>query len=494
MAVALEPPREVHVAPVSPERLKPLLEPDAWREFEQGIRQALELFEGHVIWMVNSTAAGGGVAEMLRSFLAYARGAGVDVRWMVMSGTPEFFHVTKRIHNNLHGSAGDGGDLGEAERSTYEAVTAANAEHLAALVQPADIVLAHDPQTAGMVPRLKETSAHVVWRSHIGAEHPDELVVRAWRFLEGFLHAADACVFSRRAYVPDWATVVRTEIIQPSIDVFSPKNQDLDEPTVRSILVHAGLAPEAPDAGRAPVFTRQDGTPGRVDRRCEVLSAGPLPGFEEPLVAQVSRWDRLKDHMGVMIGFADGVASRADAHLILAGPTVDGVADDPEGAEVLSEIEAAWHDLPYARHSRIHLVCVPMADIDENAAIINALQRRATVVVQKSIMEGFGLTVAEAMWKSRAVVASAVGGIQDQVEDGVTGFLLADPHDLEQFGDRTLRLLSDPELAGEMGARGREVVRRRFLANRHALQYIRLFASIIQRRPAAARARARARR
>ena len=474
-----DPPQEVTVAPLLPERLRSVLDREAWDEFERGIRQAQEALAGRVVWMVNSTAAGGGVAEMLRSFVAYARGAGVDVRWQVISGTPEFFRITKRLHNHLHGFPGDGGALGPSERAAYEEVTAANGEYIAALVRPEDIVLAHDPQTAGMVPQLKRTGAHVVWRSHIGAERPNELVMGAWRFLEDLLRAADACVFSRRAYVPEWANAVRTEIIQPSIDVFSPKNQDLDDPAVQAILIHVGLADGVVEAGRSPVFTRQDGTPGRVDRRCEVLSAGPLPGFDAPLVVQVSRWDRLKDHMGVMLGFAEHIAPLAEAHLILAGPAVHSVADDPEGAEVLNEVEEAWRRLPYARRSRIHLVCVPMADIDENAAIINALQRRATVVVQKSIMEGFGLTVAEAMWKSRPLVASAVGGIQDQIEDGVTGFLLEDPRDLARFGERTLQLLYDSELASRMGARAREKVRRQFLANRHALQYVRLFTSLI---------------
>jgi trehalose synthase len=479
---AFDPPQEVPVPPISPERLEPVLDPDAWREFREGIQRAVEVLEGRVVWMVNSTAAGGGVAEMLRSFVAYARGAGVDVRWIVIGGTPEFFRITKRMHNHLHGFPGDGGELGAQERRVYEAVTAANAEYMVTLVRPIDIVLVHDPQTAGMVPTLKETGAHVVWRSHIGAERPNELVMNAWRFLEPFLRDADACVFSRHAYVPEWANALRTEIIQPSIDVFSPKNQDLEGPVVRAILSHVGLAGDAAPPGVAPVFTRQDGTPGRVDRRCEVLSAGPLPTFDDTLVVQVSRWDRLKDPMGVMLGFAEHIAPVSEAHLILAGPTVHSVADDPEGAEVLSEVEAAWRELPYARRTRVHLVCVPMADIEENAAIVNALQRRATVVVQKSIMEGFGLTVAEAMWKSRPVVASAVGGIQDQVRDGVTGFLLDDPHDLGQFGDRTSRLLDDPDLAAQMGARGRELVRTRFLANRHALQYIRLFASVIGER------------
>ena len=200
---------------------------------------------------------------------------------------------------------------------------------------------------------------------------------------------------------------------------------------------------------------------------CEVLSTGPPPSVGDPLVVQVSRWDRLKDHMGVMLGFAEHVV-HPDAHLILAGPNVTSVTDDPEGAEVLEEAAAAWRGLPHVRRSRIHLACLPMADIEENAAIVNALQRHATVVVQKSIAEGFGLTVAEAMWKARPVVASAVGGIQDQIEDGVTGLLLEDPADLEGFGKLVTRLLEDPAFATELGSHAREEVRAHFLANRHA--------------------------
>ena len=478
--IELDPPAEVRIAPISPERFKTVLEEDAWREFEEGIRRARTLFEGRAIWMLNSTAAGGGVAEMLHSFVAYARGAGVNVRWVVMTGTPEFFRITKRLHNHLHGSPGDGGELGEEEWNLYEEVSVANAEQLAAVVRPTDIVLAHDPQTAGMVPRLTQTGAHVVWRSHIGTEHPDELVRAAWRFLEGSLRVAEACIFSRRAYVPDWARAMRTEIIQPSIDVFSPKNQDLDAATTRAILTHVGLIVDGAAGDAPPVFADHDGTPGRVDRLAEVISLGPPPAYDEPLVVQVSRWDRLKDPLGVMLGFAEHVAASTDAHLVLAGPGT--VADDPEGDEVRLEVEEAWRLLPQASRGRIHLASLPMADIEENAAIVNALQRHATIVVQKSIMEGFGLTVAEAMWKSRPVVASAVGGIQDQIQDGVTGLLLEDPHDLDTFGQQILSLLRDPDTGRGLGERARELVRRQFLANRHSLQYIALFASIVERR------------
>lgn len=473
----LEPPQEVRVGPIEPDRLREVLDPPDWEEFERSIAQAREVLEGRIVWMVNSTAAGGGVAEMLRSFLAYTRGAGVNVRWMVMTGTPEFFRITKRIHNLVHGSPGDGGPLGDAERSVFEEVCEANAEHVASLVRPDDIVLLHDPQTAAMVPRMKATGAHVVWRSHIGAEQPSDLVEAAWAFLRRYLEQADARIFSRHAYVPEWANAMRTEIIQPSIDVFSPKNQDLDPASVRAILTHVGLTVDHAD-GMPPTYTRQDGTPGRVDRMCEVLSTGPPPSMADPLVVQVSRWDRLKDHMGVMHGFAEHVV-HSEAHLILAGPNVTSVADDPEGAEVLEEVAAAWRGLPHARRGRVHLACLPMADIEENAAIVNALQRHASIVVQKSLAEGFGLTVAEAMWKARPVVASAVGGIQDQIEDGVTGLLLEDPTDLEGLGEQVTRLLEDPSFAHELGTRAREHVRSQFLANRHAMQYVRLFASII---------------
>ena len=328
---------------------------------------------------------------------------------------------------------------------------------------------------------MKATGAHVVWRSHIGAERPSELVHGAWSFLGQYLKQADACIFSRHAYVPEWANALRTEIIQPSIDVFSPKNQDLDDATVQSILTHVGLVVDhASDL--PPTYTRQDGTPGRVDRMCDVLSTGPAPSMDDPLVVQVSRWDRLKDHMGVMLGFAD--------HAVHSGrPSDPGRAERDRGRPTTPRARTSWRrsrppgaELPHARRSRVHLACLPMTDIEENAAIVNALQRHAAVVVQKSLAEGFGLTVTEAMWKARPVVASAVGGIQDQIEDGVTGLLLDDPGDLEGFGRQVLRLLDDEPLANQLGRRAREQVRSQFLANRHAMQYVRLFASIIEAR------------
>lgn len=426
---------------------------------------------GRVVWNISSTAVSGGVAEMVRSLLSYTRGAGVDARWAVIQAPPEFFRITKRLHNAIHGSAGDGSPIGDAERQLYERVNASNAAELVPMVRPHDVVIVHDPQPAGMIPALLALGAHVVWRCHIGQDENNDEVERAWRFLAPYLRGAHAFIFSRAAYVPaNHVDARRARVIPPTIDPFSAKNQPLDERSVRSILKQAGLIRGAADGGG--VFTREDGTPGRVDRIAAVVREGPPPLETAPLVVQVSRWDRLKDPSGVLAGFARLDTTRAHgAHLVLAGPSVAGVSDDPEGASVLAEVIAQWRALPNGVRERIHLASIPTVDIDENAAIINALQRHATVIVQKSLHEGFGLTVTEGMWKARPVVASAVGGIQDQIEDGVHGLLLADPTDPEEFADAITRLLDNPAEARRMGERGHTRVLEHYVGLDSLLRY-----------------------
>ena len=198
------------------------------------------------------------------------------------------------------------------------------------------------------------------------------------------------------------------------------------------------------------------------------------------IVLQVSRWDRLKDMAGVLSGFA-GHLSRLpeDVHLMLVGPDVSGVSDDPEGAEVLQECLAIWREQPSEARHRLHLCSLPMDDIDENAHLVNALQRRAAIVVQKSLVEGFGLTVTEPMWKGRPVIASRVGGIQDQIVDGESGLLLDDPADLAAFGAKLNGLLRDDELAERLGTAARARVRDLFLGDRHLIQYVELFESLL---------------
>jgi trehalose synthase len=421
---------------------------------------------------VSSTAVGGGVAEMVRSLLAYARGAGVDARWAVIEGSPEFFRVTKRVHNAIHGSRGDGSPLGEIEREVFESVNATNAAELAPMMRPRDVVIVHDPQPAAMIPALVDRGASVIWRCHIGADEINDEVERGWRFLAPYLVRADAAVFSRAAYVPaKYLDPRRAAVIPPTIDPFSAKNQPLDERVVLAILHQAGLIACAVDSGSA-IFTREDGTPDRVDRSAEVVRDGEPPPDNTPLVVQLSRWDRLKDPSGVLEGFARLDEARVrGAHLVLAGPSTVGVSDDPEGASVLAEVTAQWRQLPERVRRRVHLASIPTVDVDENAAIINALQRHAAVIVQKSLHEGFGLTVTEAMWKARPVVASAVGGIQDQIDDGVTGLLLADPTDLEAFGAAIVRILDDPDEAQRMGARAHARVLETWLGVDSLLRY-----------------------
>jgi trehalose synthase len=483
-------PWEVRIEPADPYRFREVIGEqdsildDEWAAFESALQCGREIFRGRTVWNVNSTAAGGGVAEMLRSLMAYARGAGIEARWVVVPGTPEFFHITKRLHNMMHGEPGDGGGLDEAARAVYLGVNRRNAETLAASVRPNDVIVLHDPQTAGMVHALKRRGALVIWRSHIGTEQPNELVEAAWRFLLPHAQAADARVFSRYAYVPVYLRSLPAGVISPSIDPLSPKNQPMALPVVQAVLHRAGLMDGRAPAAE-PVFRRANGAIGRVTRACQVIREGGSPAPDTPLVVQVSRWDRLKDPTGVMLGFAAGAPGSSGAHLILAGPVVEGVADDPEGRQTLAETVAVWQRLPLASRRRIHLACLPMADLEENAAIVNALQRRAAVVVQKSLREGFGLTVTEAMWKGRPIVASKLGGVRKQIEDGVSGLLVEDPSDLAAFGELLWRLLRDATLARQLGEAAYQRARQRFLHTHHLAMWVRFLAHLLGPRESA---------
>jgi trehalose synthase len=316
----------------------------------------------------------------------------------------------------------------------------------------------------------------VLWRCHIGADEPSELARKAHAFLLEYLAEADGYVFSHAGHVWGELDPARVTIIAPSIDAFSPKNQQLAPEQVLGILQAAGLLADAP--GRDSTFTRADGTPGRVDRRAELIEEAPLK-VDDRVVAQVSRFDRLKDPVGVLRGFAEHCGGRAAAHLVLAGPAMEAVSDDPEALEVWRELHAAWAGLDPAARRHVHLAALPMRDIDENAAIVNALQRHAEIVVQKSLAEGFGLTVAEAMWKGRPVIASRVGGIQDQAVDGISGVLLDDATNLVEFGAVLGALLADPARARRLGVAAQRRVRENYLGPRHLGQYLDLLQGLI---------------
>ena len=454
------------VLPIDPRRLEPLI---GTARFELLVHRAAELrvlLGGRRVVNINSTATGGGVAEMLATLIGYVRGIGVEAEWLVIAGEPEFFAVTKRIHNGLYGSSGDGGDLGPRERATYERTIAANVARICDEVRPGDVVLVHDPQPAGLIAPLIERRANVVWRCHVGYDGANEWTDRAWAFLRPYVETAHAHVFSCESFAPPWVDRGRMRAIPPSIDPFTPKNAELGPPEILGLLAAAG------------VVSAQDAPPdARVTRPAEIVREGPPPDVRVPLVVQVSRWDRMKDMVGVLDGFVDHV--RAPAQLVLAGPAVTGVSDDPEGEEVWDETRAAWSRLSPADRSRVLLAAIPMDHPVENALVVNALQRHASVVAQKSLAEGFGLTIAEAMWKSRPVVASAVGGIVDQVVDGETGLLVHDPHDLEGFGAAVQRLLDDRAEAARLARNGRNHIAEHFLGDRHLLQYAELLTELL---------------
>jgi trehalose synthase len=465
---------EVEVKPVPLKLLAGILTPERADHMFEAAARARAAFGDRTIWHVNATAHGGGVAEMLQTLLAYGRGAGIENRWLVLDGEPEFFAITKRLHNRLHGYPGDDGSLGAAEHAPYERVLTENLADILTKVASRDIVLLHDPQTAGMVDGLRATGARVMWRCHVGCDSRNDATEQAWAFLRHYLEHADAFVFSRGEYPPEWMARDRVVVIPPSIDPFSAKNRDLDPRTVDGILAMVGLvrgpAPESPLS-----FQRRDGSLGRIRPHASLVADGAPPPPDARLIVQVSRWDRLKDMAGVLSSFtrmaADGPT---DTHLVLAGPDVSGVTDDPEGAAVLIECRERWRSLPDPVRSRVHLASIPMDDVDENAMIVNALQRHAVMVVQKSLVEGFGLTVTEAMWKARPVIASRVGGIQDQITDGRDG-LLVDPHDLDALAARMALLLHDRELSAGLGAAARARVQDHYLGDRHLAQYADLF-------------------
>jgi trehalose synthase len=469
--------QEVEVRPLAVQRFESLIGAPRARQFEQTASAARASLQGRAVLNVNSTATGGGVAELLQTLLAYARGADVNARWLVIEGDARFFEITKRVHNHLYGTPGDGGPLGTVEHHDYEQTIQRNVAELTGLLRSGDIVVLHDPQTAGLAAAVRQAGARVVWRCHVGIDTPNEHSERGWEFVRPYVDGVDGYVFSCEQFAPSWVPREHLAVIAPSIDPFSAKNESVDPATVVRRLQRVGLLDGDGDE-RSDSFTRRDGSQGRITRRVDFLGTGPPPAAGTPVVLQASRWDALKDMGGVLMGFADHVADRTDAHLILAGPQSSGVADDPEADQVLGECLSLWHDLPEAAQRQTHLVCVPMDDADEAAAIVNALQRHASLVVQKSFAEGFGLTVAEAMWKSRPVVGSAVGGIVDQIIPGETGLLLDDAHDRERYAEAVCALLGDADERDRMGSNAHQRAVDQFLGDRHLEKWAQLFAGL----------------
>ena len=420
---------------------------------------------GATVWHVNTTATGGGIAELLRASIEWHDRVGLRTRWMVISGSPEYYALTKRLHEMLHGRDSAGQPLTPADRACYQETTAAAAQAALDVIRPGDIAVLHDPQPLGMAAALDRAGVRVIWRSHIGTRQNGPQVDEAWNFLRPFLSGCRRFVFSARDYVPAFLPPGQTAVIHPSIDPDSVKCADLDDETVTRLVTQIGLQSPVPDQ------------PPGDHAAARVIQDRPLAP-EDEVILQVARWDRLKDVPGVLTAYARHIAPRCRAELVLAGPDPQDIPDDPVGLSVFNDVVALRAELASDVRARTHLVVLSLRDSDANARIVNALQRRATVIAQKSLEEGFGLAVTEAMWKRRGVVASAVGGLTEQVTDGVHGLLVKDPSDLAAFGTAVAALLADAPLRARLAAAAHDEVASRFLVSRELADYARLYREV----------------
>jgi trehalose synthase len=442
---------------------------DALRRRAQEVAPSLA---GRTIWMVNSTAQGGGVAEMLPTMVSLLNELGIDTRWFVIqSADRDFFRLTKQIHNRIHG-AGDAMFHESADRAVYEGVNAENARTLGRYLKDGDVLIVHDPQPMPLADILRrDHEIRTVWRCHIGLDEENDATRAVWSFLERYAPAYERSVFSADEYIPPYFRD-RSRLIYPALDPLSMKNRELHLHSIVGILANAALA-----VGPGPVVQppfRQVAQRVQADGHWSpaVLPAD-LGVLIRPIVTQISRWDRLKGWLPLMQGFVQlkdrlyttyrtrpAIERRrlSQARLVLAGPDPVSVSDDPEGLEVIEELRSAYVALDDEFKHDIAVIALPMQNPDENALMVNALQRASTVVVQNSLREGFGLTVTEAMWKRIPVLSNtrAVGPRQ-QITHACDGWLIEDPEDPRQIADALDYLLNE---AADRAALARTAQRR----------------------------------
>ncbi|PIV38950.1 MAG: glycosyl transferase family 1 [Candidatus Omnitrophica bacterium CG02_land_8_20_14_3_00__42_8] len=379
------------------------------------LRLLAEKLKGKVIQQVNSTAVGGGVAEILSRMVPLLKELGIDTRWDVIKGGEQFFEVTKKIHNALHGRPE------EITQQDFDIFMETSQKNIEALDIYGDIVFVHDPQPIALI--KKRSGNKWIWRCHIDVSNPNQ---RVWGFLENFMTNYDSAVFSSPGF--SQRLPIRQFLISPSIDPLSDKNRELPQEIIDSVL-----------------------------RKYNIKK-------DKPIITQISRFDRLKDPVGVIEAYKQ-VKKYFDCQLILAGGSA---ADDPESGHVLEEVKTrSGHD------KDIHILLLPQDDI-----VVNALQRASDVIVQKSLKEGFGLTVAEALWKAKPVVASNVGGIPLQIKHKYSGLLC---HSIDGASFAIKQFLANPGYAKKLGENGREHIRNNFLIMRHIREYMLLFLSLYHR-------------
>ena len=379
------------------------------------IQLLAEKVKGRTIKMVNSTAVGGGVAEILNRLVPLMNELGINVKWEVIKGSGAFFGVTKAFHNALHGKKVDVyGPMFEVFREPNEA-------NLREMTFDEDVVVIHDPQPAALIEAKKKSKAKWVWRCHIDLSNPQPDI---WNFLKSYVAQFDASIFSTPWFAKDLP--IPQYFIYPAIDPLSEKNRELTESEVEKILKKYNISPD------------------------------------KPIITQISRFDVLKDPVGVIKTYRL-VKKHVDCQLILAG---GAATDDPEGAKVLEEVKNEANNDP-----DVHILNLPpFADLE-----INALQHASDIILQKSLKEGFGLTVTEALWKGKPVIASAIGGITLQVIHNFTGMLV---HSIEGAAYQIRYLLNNPQVAKKLGKYGKEYVREKFLITRIIRNYLLLLIAL----------------
>ena len=379
------------------------------------MRALAKPLSGRTVQMVNSTAVGGGVAEMLNRLVPLAEELGLNIRWEVMTGGDDFFEVTKAFHNALHG------EPYHPEPAHFEIFRAYNEQNVKRIPLDAEFVIIHDLQPAGLIEARQQKAGRWIWRCHIDLSHPNPSV---WSFLESYVSQYDGAIFSSPQFARQLP--IPQHLFYPAIDPLSEKNRELEPEFIMQVLTR--------------------------------YSIDPL----RPILTQISRFDRLKDPVGVVRAYRI-VRRYFDCQLVLAGGSA---TDDPEGAEVLKEVKRAAEDDPDIKV----LELPPWAPLE-----VNALQRASSVVIQKSLREGFGLTVSEALWKKKPVVASAVGGIPNQVIHKHTGLLA---HSVEGTAYQIRYLLSHPEIAARLGEQGHAHVKENFLITQNLKRYLTLFLAL----------------
>ncbi|HET8657237.1 MAG TPA: glycosyltransferase [Longimicrobiaceae bacterium] len=466
------------------------------RELRAEAQQIVPALEGRTLWMVNSTAQGGGVAEMLPTMVPLLRDLGVRTEWAVIeTDEAAFFSLTKRIHNLIHGE----GDprLTPGDHDVIEAVNRRNAAEMRDWFRPGDFLAVHDPQPMPLAALLgPELGLHCIWRCHIGLDEANEQTRAAWDFLRPYAAPYEYAVFSAPEYIPDYFST-RAKVIYPAVNPLTDKNRELSVHKIVGVLANGALV-SSPGPVLTPPFEQV------AERLLPNGTFAPANMVEDigllhrPIITQISRWDRLKGFPELMRAFALLKEQLHDpshlgpldrhrlelARLVLAGPDPASVADDPEGREVLEELISVYRGLDPAIQRDIAVVALPMRSARENALMVNAIQRTSSVIAQNSLREGFGLTITEAMWKGVPVLSNrrAVGPRQ-QIRAGLDGCLIDDPRDIPALARAMGRMLSSPEERVAWGNSAQRRAYEQFLIFAQLGRWLRLLSEAVRGEP-----------